>query len=83
MTCVLVRKDYICFHKLSYLYIPFALNILSLNVSAVGSCKYEAHTINLDTFQKMITYTMDRLVPFRPLFPCVPWSRGTNNITLK
>ena len=24
-----------------------------------------------------------RLMPFRPLFPCVPWSRGTNNITLK
>ena len=22
-------------------------------------------------------------MPFRPLFPCVPWSRGTNNITLK
>ena len=24
---------------------------------------------------------MTRLMPFRPLFPCVPWSRGTNNIT--
>ena len=24
-----------------------------------------------------------RLMPFRPLFPCVPWSSGTNNITLK
>ena len=24
-----------------------------------------------------------RLMPFRPLIPCVPWSRGTNNITLK
>ena len=24
-----------------------------------------------------------RLMPFRPLFPCVPWPRGTNNITLK
>ena len=24
-----------------------------------------------------------RLMPFRPLFPCVPWSRGTNNIALK
>ena len=23
-----------------------------------------------------------RLMPFRLLFPCVPWSRGTNNITL-
>ena len=26
---------------------------------------------------------LPRLMPFRPLFPCVPWSRGTNNITLK
>ena len=24
-----------------------------------------------------------RLMPFRPLFPCVPLSRGTDNITLK
>ena len=28
-------------------------------------------------------YNRTRLMPFRPLFPCVPWSRGTNNITLK
>ena len=26
---------------------------------------------------------LPRLMPFRPWFPCVPWSRGTNNITLK
>ena len=32
---------------------------------------------------KLISREKIRLMPFRPLFPCVPWSRGTNNITLK
>ena len=38
-------------------------------------------TVLLRAFKKMVSAS--RLMPFRPLFPCVPWSRGTNNITLK
>ena len=34
-------------------------------------------------FLQLLKKSQDRLMPFRLLFPCVPWSRGTNNITLK
>ena len=43
----------------------------------------EMHKQIIPVSSSLLLCAFPRLMPFRPLFPCVPWSRGTNNITLK
>ena len=58
----------------------FSMEFFVIICSLNGS--FSSHIENLSSMKRKLS-DQPRLMPFRPLFPCVPWSRGTNNITLK